>query len=113
VKHAQNIDCGGGYVKLFPSTVEGTAMDGESPYNIMFGPDICGPGTRKVHVIFSHDGKNHLTKKTIPCKTDDDSHLYTLVVKPDNTFAVLIDGKEEVNPPPSPPPPTQPPYTPL
>jgi len=95
VKHAQGIDCGGGYVKVFPSTVEGEKMDGDSPYNIMFGPDICGPGTRKVHVIFSNKGENFLTKKSISCKTDEDSHLYTLLVKPDNTFEVFIDGKSE------------------
>jgi calreticulin len=67
-------------------------MDGESPYNIMFGPDICGPGTRKVHVIFSHKGKNLLTKKQIPCKYDTLTHLYTLIVNPDNTYEVRIDG---------------------
>lgn len=32
------------------------------------GPDICGPGTKKVHVIFTYKGKNHLTKKEIRCK---------------------------------------------
>lgn len=37
VKHEQNIDCGGGYVKLFPSTLDQGDMHGESPYNIMFG----------------------------------------------------------------------------
>lgn len=37
VKHEQNIDCGGGYVKVFPSTVDQKDMHGESPYNIMFG----------------------------------------------------------------------------
>lgn len=95
VKHGQNIDCGGGYVKLFPSTVDAEKMDGDSPYNIMFGPDICGPGTRKVHVIFSYKGENYLTKKSISCKTDEDTHLYTLIVKPDNTFIVKIDGEEE------------------
>jgi len=67
-------------------------MEGESPYNIMFGPDICGPGTRKVHVIFSYKGKNLLTKKTIPCQYDTLSHLYTLIVKPDNTYEVRVDG---------------------
>jgi len=94
VKHEQNIDCGGGYVKIFPSTVEGEKMDGESPYNIMFGPDICGPGTRKVHVIFSYKGENHLVKKTIAAKTDEVSHLYTLIVNPDNTYQVNIDGEK-------------------
>ena len=63
VKHEQNIDCGGGYVKLFDCGMDQKDMHGESPYNIMFGPDICGPGTKKVHVIFSHKGKNHLVKK--------------------------------------------------
>ena len=37
VKHEQNIDCGGGYVKVFPSTLDQKDMHGESPYNIMFG----------------------------------------------------------------------------
>lgn len=44
-----------------------------------------------VHVIFSYKGQNHLVKKDIPCKSDTLSHLYTLIVKPDNTFEVLID----------------------
>merc|ERR1740138_1386703 len=95
IAHHQNIDCGGGYVKIFPSSVAPKDMEGESPYNIMFGPDICGPGTRKVHVIFAYKGENYLTKKTISAKTDEQLHLYTLIVKPDNTFQVNIDGKEE------------------
>ena len=37
VKHEQNIDCGGGYVKLFPSDLDQSEMHGDSPYNIMFG----------------------------------------------------------------------------
>lgn len=94
VKHEQNIDCGGGYVKLFPSTLDSTDMTGDSEYNIMFGPDICGPGTKKVHVIFQYKGNNLLIKKDIRCKDDVDTHIYTLVVKPDNTYAVLIDNKE-------------------
>ena len=40
VKHEQNIDCGGGYVKVFPSTLDQKDMHGESPYNIMFGKKI-------------------------------------------------------------------------
>lgn len=57
VKHEQNIDCGGGYVKLWPSTLTQKDMHGDSPYNIMFGPDICGPSTKKVDLSYSlvHD----------------------------------------------------------
>ena len=68
VKHEQNIDCGGGYVKLFPAGLDQTDMHGDSEYNIMFGPDICGPGTKKVHVIFNYKGKNVLINKDIRCK---------------------------------------------
>uniref|UniRef100_A0A8C0HLD8 Calreticulin n=1 Tax=Buteo japonicus TaxID=224669 RepID=A0A8C0HLD8_9AVES len=37
VKHEQNIDCGGGYVKLFPASLNQEDMHGDSEYNIMFG----------------------------------------------------------------------------
>jgi len=92
VKHEQNIDCGGGYIKLFGSDLTPTDMHGESPYAIMFGPDICGPGTKKVHVIFSYKGENKLIKEDIRCKDDVLSHMYTLIVRPDNTYEVRIDN---------------------
>lgn len=94
VKHEQDIDCGGGYVKVFDRKLEQKDMHGESPYEIMFGPDICGPGTKKVHVIFSYKGKNLLINKDIRCKDDVYTHLYTLIVKPDNTYEVLIDNEK-------------------
>jgi len=70
VKHEQEIDCGGGYVKLFASDLDQKSMHGDTPYHIMFGPDICGYSTKKVHVIFNYKGKNLLTKKEIRCKVD-------------------------------------------
>jgi len=93
VKHEQNIDCGGGYVKLFDCSLDQAGMHGDSPYHIMFGPDICGPGTKKVHVIFTYKGKNHLIKKDIRCKDDVFTHLYTLIVNTDGTYEVLIDNE--------------------
>jgi len=93
VKHEQNIDCGGGYLKIFDCGLDQPSLHGESPYAIMFGPDICGPGTKKVHVIFNYKGKNLLTTKDIRCKDDVYTHVYRLVVKPDNTYKVSIDGE--------------------
>nr|NVI72781.1 calreticulin [Cucujiformia] len=61
----------------------------------MFGPDICGPGTKKVHVILNHKDKNHLINKEISCKDDEYTHVYTLIIKPDNTYEVLIDGDKK------------------
>ena len=95
VKHEQNIDCGGGYVKVLFSDVDQEKFDGSTDYAIMFGPDICGFSSKKVHVIFGHKGTNYLIKKDITCETDVLSHFYTLIVSPDNTYRVLIDGTEK------------------
>lgn len=93
VKHSQKIDCGGGYVKVFPADFVPEDMHGESQYNLMFGPDICGYSTKKVHVIFAYNGKNHLINKEIKCKDDEFTHVYTLHLKPDNSYEVFIDGE--------------------
>jgi len=94
VKHEQNIDCGGAYIKLFPSTVKQETLSGDSEYNIMFGPDICGSSTKKVHLIFHYKGENHLIKKNVPAETDQVTHLYTLILHPDNTYEIQIDENE-------------------
>ena len=94
VKHEQKIDCGGGYIKLYPKDLDQKQLHGESKYYVMFGPDICGYSTKKVHVIFNYKGKNLLTKKEIKCKDDELTHLYTLVVRPDNTYVVKIDNEK-------------------
>jgi calreticulin len=93
LKQDQRIDCGGGYVKLHPDGISQKNYDGDSAYNVMFGPDICG-STRRTHFILTHDGKNHLIKDDIPTETDTVTHVYTLIIKPDNTFQVLTDNKE-------------------
>lgn len=47
-----------------------------------------------MHVIFSYKGKNHLISKEIRCKDDVYTHAYTLIVRPDNTYEVQIDGEK-------------------
>ncbi|XP_077187609.1 calreticulin-3 isoform X3 [Paroedura picta] len=71
VKHEQKIDCGGGYVKIFSSDLNQKNMSGESQYYIMFGPDICGSDTKKVHVILNYKSKFYPSKKQIRCKDWD------------------------------------------
>ncbi|CAF2430944.1 unnamed protein product [Rotaria sp. Silwood2] len=94
VKHEQKIDCGGGYVKVYPAGTDQKGLTGDSLYHIMFGPDICGYSTKKVHVIFTYKGKNLLIKKEIKCKDDEFTHLYTLILNPDNTYEVRIDTEK-------------------
>jgi len=94
VKHEQKIDCGGGYLKIMPPGIDQADFHGDSPYNIMFGPDICGSSTKKTHVIFNYKGKNHLVKREVRAESDEFTHLYTLILHPDNTYEVQIDGVE-------------------
>ncbi|XP_042691630.1 calreticulin-3 [Centrocercus urophasianus] len=93
VKHEQKIDCGGGYVKIFSSDLDQKNLSGASPYYIMFGPDICGSETKKVHVILNYKNKLHPVKKPIRCKVDGYTHLYTLIIRPDQTYEVKIDNE--------------------
>jgi len=94
VRFPQKIDCGGGYIKLLGSNIDQKAFSGDTPYHIMFGPDICGTSTRRTHLIFTFQDKNLLTKKEIRCETDELSHVYTLIIHPDNTYEVRVDGEK-------------------
>jgi len=93
VKHEQSIDCGGGYFKLHPKGLDQQNYNGDAEYFVMFGPDICG-STRRVHFILNNGGTNHLINKNIPCETDSYTHVYTMILRPDNTYSVLVDGVE-------------------
>eukprot|EP00771_Trimastix_marina_P003846 gnl/Trimastix_PCT/555.p2 GENE.gnl/Trimastix_PCT/555~~gnl/Trimastix_PCT/555.p2 ORF type:complete len:412 (+),score=185.32 gnl/Trimastix_PCT/555:53-1288(+) len=90
-KHEQNLDCGGGYIKILKAGLDQSKFGGDDGYNVMFGPDICGTGTRKVHMILNYNGENRELKKNVACKTDQLTHVYTMVLKKDNTYEILID----------------------
>eukprot|EP00164_Ancoracysta_twista_P000257 GFYU01000363.1.p2 GENE.GFYU01000363.1~~GFYU01000363.1.p2 ORF type:complete len:433 (-),score=213.71 GFYU01000363.1:298-1596(-) len=92
VKHQQNIDCGGGYLKVMPADFDPEEFNGDSKYFIMFGPDICG-STKRIHAIFNYNGDNHLHKKNTRAESDQLSHVYTLHVKKDRTYEILVDGE--------------------
>ncbi|XP_038993893.1 calreticulin-like isoform X2 [Hibiscus syriacus] len=95
VKHEQKLDCGGGYMKLLSGVIDQKKFGGETPYSIMFGPDICGYSTKKVHAILTYNGTNHLIKKEVPCETDQLTHVYTFILRPDATYSILIDNVEK------------------
>lgn len=91
VRHDQVLDCGGAYIKLLTPGLDQAKFSGDDKYAIMFGPDMCGTSTRKTHVILTYNGKNLLTKKNVRMESDQLSHVYTLILKADNTYEVQID----------------------
>ena len=94
-KYENDIECGGGYVKVGPKMSDPTAFGDPTPYNIMFGPDKCGY-TKRTHLIFNYKGKNVLKKSDLEYKQEKEgtSHLYSLTLKPDNTVRVEIDQQQ-------------------
>jgi calnexin len=106
VKFQTPLECGGAYVKLL---ADQSNMDtilkqfhDKTSFSIMFGPDKCGTDI-KYHLIirFRHPVKGtyeekHAKKSQVPDNifSDGKTHLYTLILRPDNTFHMLIDDLE-------------------
>merc|ERR1711976_779108 len=94
-KYEKDIECGGGYVKIGPKMADAKAFGDPTEYNIMFGPDKCGY-TKRTHLIFNYKGKNVLKKSDLSYKQENEgtSHLYRMILKPDNTVRVEIDEEK-------------------
>ncbi|XP_072487362.1 calnexin isoform X1 [Notamacropus eugenii] len=102
VNFQNGIECGGAYVKLLSRTPELNLdqFHDKTPYTIMFGPDKCGEDY-KLHFIFRHKNpktgiyeEKHAKRPDTDLKayfTDKKTHLYTLVLNPDNSFEILVD----------------------
>ncbi|XP_028657543.1 calmegin [Erpetoichthys calabaricus] len=102
VNFQDGIDCGGAYMKLLTASDDLNLEQffDRTPYTIMFGPDKCGEDY-KLHFIFRHKSpitgefeEKHAKRPEVDLKkyyTDKKTHLYTLVLNPDNTFEIFID----------------------
>merc|ERR1719150_2361171 len=115
------LQCGGAYIKLTSEQGgdwKASDITNETPYTFMFGPDKCG-STNKVHFIYRYQNpvtkeysEHHLESPPSPAGTSDKrSHLYTLVVRSDNTYEIFVDKEtkksgsllEDFDPPVNPP----------
>mmetsp|Transcript_3890 Transcript_3890/g.5438 ORF Transcript_3890/g.5438 Transcript_3890/m.5438 type:complete len:395 (-) Transcript_3890:527-1711(-) len=86
--------CGGGYIKLLPGEVNPETFGGDTPYSIMFGPDLCGYDISRIHLIFEHNGENLLKEDELKLDysdKDEFTHLYTMVLKPSGEYEVFFD----------------------
>merc|ERR1712164_193867 len=86
--------CGGDYIKLLPGKVDAKSFGGDTPYSIMFGPDLCGYDVSRIHLIFEHNGENLLKEDEIKldyADKDEFTHLYTLVLEKDGSYEVFLD----------------------
>jgi calnexin len=101
VKLQNGLECGGAYMKLLRDNkaLHQEEFANTTPYVVMFGPDKCGH-TNKVHFIVNHKNpktgeyeEKHL--KTPPtAKIVKSTELYTLIVHPNNTYAIKQNDVE-------------------
>ncbi|XP_044593567.1 calnexin-like isoform X1 [Cotesia glomerata] len=105
VNFQEGQECGGAYLKLLtqdPAHADLKKFHDKTPYTIMFGPDKCG-NDHKLHFIFRHKNPVNGTIEEKHCKKpkerledyfkDKIPHLYTLVIRPDNSFIIKVDNK--------------------
>jgi calnexin len=101
VKLQNGLECGGAYMKLLRDNkaLHQEEFANTTPYVIMFGPDKCGH-TNKVHFIFNHKNpktgeyeEKHLESPPT-AKITKTTELYTLIVHPNNTYAIKQNNEE-------------------
>jgi calnexin len=103
LKAPEPIECGGAYMKFLTAddAFKPAGLAEDTPYTVMFGPDVCGL-TNKVHLIIRHENpktkkieEKHLAAPPMVKQEPNVTHVYTAVLDADeNTYSVLIDGKE-------------------
>jgi len=104
VKFQNPLECGGAYVKLIAqdSSFKLDDFHDKTGFSVMFGPDKCGT-ENKYHFILRFKNpvsgivhEHHAKKSQLVDAffTDGKSHLFTLVLRPDNTFQMMIDTTE-------------------
>jgi len=92
VKHDKEPRCGGAFLKVGPSLEDPKHFGDPTPFHIMFGPDTCGPSSKRTQLIFAREGRAELKTDDLPYKQDDGlSHLYRMVLLPNNTVIVDVD----------------------
>ena len=86
--------CGGSYLKLFQYDGDIDEINHETPYQLMFGPDHSCNSKSKVHAIFNETSWSNT--ETADILSDGDTHTFSLVVRPNNSYSYYVDGEEIV-----------------
>ena len=67
--------CGGGYIKLLPK-MDPKNFGGDTPYSIMFGPDMCGYDVSRIHLIFTDANGKNLLKNAQQTERDENWTIF-------------------------------------
>ena len=93
LRNHQKIECSGAYIKVLNNKFDPISFNNETPYLVMFGPDIC-ENVYKTHIILPYNNKNWSVTTLIDSPKDHLTHQHTLVLNPDFSVVYLLDNQE-------------------
>ncbi|KAH7816196.1 putative Calreticulin [Monocercomonoides exilis] len=93
VKFDQDIDCGGGYIKLLSDKVDPKSFNENSSYLLMFGPDVYLHYKRDVMFIWNYNGKRYQSNRPLKMLNDKVTHMYTLIIHPNSSYEIRMDNE--------------------
>jgi calreticulin len=96
VRFENGYECSGGYIKLLNSSIAPLKFSSATPYNVMFGPEVCKPNRHKVQFMIVRNETDHDNRHYVDCFHDELTHAYTLIIFANRTYEVRLDGKKTV-----------------
>lgn len=97
VKFQEGVTCSGGYIKLLSEGSVGEEFSDRTPFEVMFGPDICGSES-KVHFIINKKDQEtgqyveHKLRRPPMARNHVLTNLYTLIFRSDGRTELRLNG---------------------
>ena len=89
-------ECSGGYVKLLGPDTRPLKFNSDSPYYLMFGPDVCKPNAHKLMFLINRNGTNYDIHHLVDVFHDELTHSYTLIIFANRSYEVRLDGEKAI-----------------
>jgi len=96
IKQENKLTCSSNYIKLFPRNLKQKQLNANSHFNLLFGPNKC-KSFNETQAFLTYKQKQPLLKKHIDTTADHLTHMYTFIIKPDQTYQILIDNEEKAS----------------
>ena len=81
-------------IKLWADGTDQKSINESTPYEISFGPNSGSTSTKRHFDYYMHFlNGTYQCKKMLHCIYDKYTHMFTLVIRPNNTAQILVDGE--------------------
>ena len=92
LKMERDIGEGGAFIKILPEGLDQEQFTSDDTYDILFGANIVKRLSARIRLNIRRGDKYWEMNDTIICPLDELTHMYTLIIRPDCTYEIRIDG---------------------